>query len=653
MIAAIICTIALQPAPVSYEIAAKRLPVVLSELEAKLQRKLTADAAFKNEVLVIRTRNIPADDLLERIADAAVGKWELEKGTLTLRPDQDRRWVEEDRRSQLRLLRVQALLDRLRAESQTPFDRPYLEEAARVRADINSQTHKAYLKSPNARLLSRILLEIGAQKLVTIEPGQRVVFSSHPNRRQIAFPDRERIWSAFLSESAEYDRAKEAINSLNLDSAYSSKERKGTDPALPRKLEKVLFAFGDLAGPYASATVITQYNKDVYHGYIPLVPALPVPTHSAPLEPLASVELATETRELGAIRGGLGMKGYERAKPRSALWRALRNPELIDPLTFGSEAILAIASAKNKNLVGLLPDSIFGEIWNDKPTLRSCEVQVRQHCKWKGTGDWLVLTPLTPVEARMHRDDRAAIGKMVRSPRIDFVARGEFLLKSYPYQACLGGRVAACLNKDLTSTSFATEGPLLRFFAALSPRQRQSGKVPVKSLTPSQRILLERLVLDRPWNFFDFREGAPLIYDPTEIFPNGITDDKVLEISDLSQPSVQALGSNPPFSDEVVSENLRFVALEIFWAQNPQFSHRQSDRERLVTFEPKIRRDLKIKLAIQEGKQLIFDVSDFESVGPPGKATELPKPHSDIVAAELAKIQQQAAAGNPPRRPGG
>lgn len=238
---------------ISYQTTAKRVPVVLQELEARLRRKLSSDAVFKNEVLILRADSVPAQDLLDRIADVATGKWEKDRDRLILRPDAAKRKEQETERMALRVKKVSTLLEKMRKEIEPEFDLGFLEEAVSIRkTDLQNGFFRSARRTPTSRFALRCLISLGAERLAKIEPGDRLVLSTRPTRMQSPIPDREKNLTQYFKEDEVYRLAKAGDRErYSVDSTSGGqRNRKSSNQKLELIVENFEISVGDLVvGP--------------------------------------------------------------------------------------------------------------------------------------------------------------------------------------------------------------------------------------------------------------------------------------------------------------------------------------------------------------------------------------------------------------------
>lgn len=109
---------------VSLTVPLDRLDVVLPRVGAAVGETLEAGPAFRDEVLMVRVRGVPKDEILRRIADGVDGRWERKDARLLLVPDAvkaARRKAAERETNRLGIRRARAEIAEAIAEKPTVF----------------------------------------------------------------------------------------------------------------------------------------------------------------------------------------------------------------------------------------------------------------------------------------------------------------------------------------------------------------------------------------------------------------------------------------------------------------------------------------------------------------------------------------------------
>lgn len=192
----------LQSNTITLQIGATSLPALIPRLAEVTGRKLEFAPELKDEVLLIAVKEVPVDELLERVATATSATWsKLKDGKLILtRPkgtedEQRKAWLEE------RVTRLKAMVDQFRANalpkpqpltdqdselilrrmSSTPLQPPFADQAQFA---LMRSLHE---KLPAGRLFARLMGSIDLHKVAEAKPWERVVFCSRPTKAQHPF----------------------------------------------------------------------------------------------------------------------------------------------------------------------------------------------------------------------------------------------------------------------------------------------------------------------------------------------------------------------------------------------------------------------------------------------------------------------------------
>lgn len=193
-------------APVSLEMRACRLSDAMKVLEPKVGMKLNCDGALRDAVVVVSVHEVPAKDLLDRLAIACDGKWTLERtGEMTLNLDKAR--VEAQKATQLKVRtdRIAGALRRMKdkLEKAGPYDDASIrrligkftafdEEANSTDPKERSNSYELFrgMKGdmPGHRALERIAVNLDPEFLARLPEGESVL-SNRPTRMEFPIPD--------------------------------------------------------------------------------------------------------------------------------------------------------------------------------------------------------------------------------------------------------------------------------------------------------------------------------------------------------------------------------------------------------------------------------------------------------------------------------
>ncbi|RYF46491.1 MAG: hypothetical protein EOO39_49685, partial [Cytophagaceae bacterium] len=266
----------------------------------------------------------------------------------------------------------------------------------------------------------------------------------------------------------------------------------------------------------------------------------------------------------------VAIEGWHGDKPRltAGALRLLAAPEQYEPLGMVlSDGYLALARAKNRNLIAVLPDCIQDEFFLD-----DCETldDVRNLPSYEPTmhiadrNGWLVVTPPFPSEARLSYGDRATLGRVVRrivqrsSYRAEDIA--EFAANSGDDSANhfgIGYLRSVCKGDGVWWGNWT----LLALYGALTTDQQKAllagHALPYKNLTQRQRRFAERVVLGPLYNCTGTGSppvpgASPEIYgEPTECNPRGLPDGGKIRASRTRQYAVLFRGPGKTEEEQV------------------------------------------------------------------------------------------------------
>lgn len=688
MLALVATTFMLTHQVVDFERKAARVPIVLEELAAKTGRRLACDGVFDNEVVVIRAIGVEPQRLLDRLAQATAGKWEVRSGRETLIPDLDRRAREESSRIATREKTIQQALDRLAEELAAPYDAKRLDAVREFFEQENSGAdYRLYAQNermgPLTRACARAAIALGAKRLTQAERGKRFVFSLAPNRLQEQWTTPAGFWDTLRHEwdvlqqttSGWSDRA---VAHLRPSTVRVEGGAETTD------LGAIGAAWLSISDPLQSRTIspieLTIVSPDgriersgslrfnSLSASTPAPPASEAPNVELPLDPRTSEFVEAMKESYRQVRTGIP-KG-------SPLYRHLIDPLAHDPLELGSEIYIGFAKARGLNLVANLNDNSFYRATAQRTaplTARLFESSNRPFFAWTEDAGWLVLSPSQPSEARRNRDDRKALARLFQGidqdGRVDLDERAQYLL-SRPYAASssFGPAIGCLLDASLDRNSFATGEDAQRVWATLTPTQKRTGKLLFGQLDAKGRAFAERAIYcdrqagrasytsiyaDAPFGVDEwyqaeaFNRGSER--EPTRLFPNGIPLDAPITLLERAQLDILQFQGE---SDHMTygSEPIYSVASNIFFSRHPDLvtgdvgALRFPDR-----FVPIAKRLAGIRLELPGGYAWLAAFADRRQLSGRVAYADLPAEFKAAIEVQLQKLEKQLADGNPPR----
>ncbi len=518
------------PSEVTLSGAVARVPEMLRKIEERTGASLTSSPAMANEVLLVRVRDVPLQDLLKRIAQATSGKWvslgEASPARLELRPDEEVRRREEAEERAGTVAEIREAVVRELGESSPPLDETSaLQAVMRFQRDWRPRQggSEGRTRMPeavwrrhrsltfNSRSLWPVVQTVGEETLASLPVGQRWEFSVHPRGRERSMGARGTEALARIASDREV--LTEALRRLG-DEALSAELGFITPAAVPTTPERLHLRVTrprrEVMGLFLDTWNSTNVHYSSFLNPLRIRPEerdLGVP--SKPPWEDARLEFSPTTRMLAA-----------HAKPAGGQYIP-PDPAPREPLADGvGEGLLAIAERLDRDVVACLPDSAYLPVLKlaqDGGTTslgRFARVLGAHVAADNHDGGILLLRPRYCGEMRQDRLDRAALDRLLTALRKSRDARLRDL-GSYaavqPDGALPTGidwvwlRANGFLTWDSALASLASpatpevycpfEGrDALRFYAALSAAQLRhlegGGWISYSSLSPRAREAL-------------------------------------------------------------------------------------------------------------------------------------------------------------------
>lgn len=411
---------ALVLSPIQVEVPATVAPLgrLLPNLGKRLGIELAADPSVKDDVVAVATPPISSEAILAEIAEAANASWEVRGQKRLLIRSRRQELEDEAEDAGLRAAWIRRVI------SKTPIQTPFTDASAEALADYrfdykskaaNAQSSFAQLdvmnaRSPLGRFTRRLVEAIGANELASLPQGQRLVFSTRPNRVQRPMPlkNLESLVATFRTEQNRYVKAVEAKGDPGMQGQFLS----GFDfvqpvPSNPAKINLVidnrnpyqlfiLLTFQDANG---TVTLSTQgaLNRDAFE-------TPPIIDPRSPRIPLSEASLL----RLKVARTTEVITDQER--------RPFQDLVANEPLEFvHADALQAWSRAVKKPMFALLPDSAIG--WtsrNPNITISSYRAALSRSTSIREERNRVILRPLEPATARQTRANRTALTAYIR-----------------------------------------------------------------------------------------------------------------------------------------------------------------------------------------------------------------------------------------------
>ena len=665
---AFIIALGLRAPTVSYATPAIRMDRFAVEFSASSGIALSVSPNLKNDVICVRFNDVPVRTALERIASTMY---------CTVRPQGDSFMLvrtSEDLREMTKVdkanfanaiaLAQSEMREELRKALATPKPQKSGIEYVAVDSLVGGN-------GPVAQVLRQFICSISPRDLASIEPGDRIVWSTSPNSLQIAF---DRTAAPILDSLNEvrnrWKKSKTATNGPDLDD----------------------YAFGEFgnpkAGPVSKVIVSAKRNFMSHSLSFSLLAADDKGKVAAQFQEefVAKIAKAPDSKSTvdrsGAIAPSpddveLSQFGDEpppssKRKPISAsLRQKLLNSVAIEPLgLLASPVFSAYSVATKQNLVANLGDATMTWPENEANPITAAKlwnaIYDNENVRTSESDGWIVAKPTFPGEMVRSRCDRKVLQEFVRSSdrHRTLDERAHFAL-SLPSG---GGNELSWMVNTILSPNDAIDGEggfALRLYGRLDESQRKamrSGGVLFRNLTLSQQQEVVNAVYrtqDYTVQWFPGAQRGPnavlvenpyesLMREPTEALPGGVPPDAQITMEGSTQAVVR-----PKFStlDEIDFDLTGMepysVAWKMFTDANPNIFGEPGDHPKVADFSVVQHTDKQvISFHIQHQANLMsemtFTDSDFFSAKWL-KWSEIPEDFRKEVESHLAEFKRDYA----------
>lgn len=176
--------------PVSFSAPAGTIYKLLPEISKSIGVPLKAKGLVQYDQLFIRVKDVPGDALLENIAKAARGVWTVDaENVRTLVRDPKVIRDLQKKKSATRIKGLSEYVKRVAAGKSPSFD--YDEEGEKKESKPQSRQI----------ILANVISTVGVNNFISLEPGTRVVYSSHPTAMQLPMSFKQEWIVSLLAEN--------------------------------------------------------------------------------------------------------------------------------------------------------------------------------------------------------------------------------------------------------------------------------------------------------------------------------------------------------------------------------------------------------------------------------------------------------------------
>lgn len=597
--------------------------------------ELTAQRALGKEIVVLHVNDADFEDVKKRLAKVIFGHWEAtEKGFRLVRSDADTKEVREAKYKK-QLEAIQKGLKRAAEDLQKagPLTEAKVADLLQKEKEMYEKyqenggdediaegpgfAYNPYERDPGNRLVAKILLSIGAERLAAL--NGKGIFATRANHLQIPLNIDPSLLRAFNDETVSLAKAYKKVYPPDAESGQDdwSFTGFGRNGPLDQPPSKMILKFTENGQEAFQASLMMYGSKGENIGSASLTigneaydgsddeegdgeePEKPASGE----EPLKVSPLAAE---LALVIDNL----YDNAMlaPSRELAAKLLVPEKLEPLSLlASEVLHALADRKKENLIACLPDDTIDEIGpmgGEALTPTAVMEDLSEYstsCEEKD--GWIMIAPNDPLHSVANRADRKALGRLMKATQdgtgIKLDDYAGFALESgnpeEPYLASIQLRMLLESSGGMTGGDWTT----LKFYGSLTTGQKaallKGGKIVLANLSGDQREWLTSMLLEQSGGPRYFYNGsrtmteAPgvnissvipempdrdssvsaLASEPTEFLSNGLPLGGWIEITVESNEGldVKSVGSST-FTGGYIGS----LAMNLFSAKHPEFA---------------------------------------------------------------------------------
>jgi hypothetical protein len=535
---------------VTFSAPAARASVLLKRLGEQTGIPLETSPQTKDEVLLLRVKDVPLKEILDRIAQVADADWKPEGGGFRLtrpsekanaaaRAELDERMASIERGLRGALERQAKLPAWTDAEAERLAENHRAQREAIGRGEgavrLPATSAASAESAPGTRVLVSLVGAIGAKALATIGPNERRVYALNPTRMQRALPaNSARLLQTFVQQQKQYadaygKRQNDNDGSVMIISSMGGPEMGSGDPSLGIGQALLIFTRNG-ERLRVSMTVADTRGESIANSSwtVPISGGVPTKVGDEPVIELSPVGAEFAKLVGSTVNGGpIGTRQMvvrmitteggptvsfdsTNSEPPVPISEELRTrllrPEEYDPQTLiVGEALSKAAEQTGKNLIASLPDSAiiplarrFATEKVTAPTLLG-SMGFAAGLRVTPSDAWIQVAPRYPVTARYERIDRPALGRLARILQDRGFARLNDLAALAVAQAKpvspadFDGNALRLINAGAAQSAVATLGDVntLRLYASLTPAQQSilanGGSIPFAQLTGPQR----------------------------------------------------------------------------------------------------------------------------------------------------------------------
>jgi hypothetical protein len=594
---------------------------VIADLSIATKVKMRAAPTVGGDVLYLNLKGVPLNEAMKRIAGTLHAEWRKEGETYILDRPLSLQLADERTEAKLKAARLKKGIDQLveRYRKQAPWSDETARRLVKTYLDaqhdyFDNKNNDSGPGGPAAKLQAMASEQPGGRALVQILSlmtqaqlermcGQtRAVFSTRPNRMQVAMPNgADAAIQQLIKEMRMLDRAmKDAEGNRDrgrifVSGSISPMEFEPGSTGVPAITILRAGAGFEAGSTYVQMTVADANGESITHATvdIPLPASETAATFTAgPDEkPIILSDIATRYSRVMKSAGSslsTSMMGGGPGQPElivvnqdpstvvpatQDLLEQILNPDKYEPMRLApTEGLDAVADQLGKSIVAYIPDTALLTINNAlvgdkvKPSDFLSQLQSKAAVAATVDGDWIQIEPTGPASSRRQQVNRAALAKalnlLVKQGYLSLEDLGVYASQQLTSPAYSRWDRAAysVINPSSADQYFGYQNPwwLLRLYGTLSSAQRQvllgGQQLPIANLTAAQHEMLATEVFRSGYGVKIQRENEPqrvgagmwypgLFEEVTYALPNGLTREGYIQVKTTLEPAVQTLSS--------------------------------------------------------------------------------------------------------------
>lgn len=599
---------------VTYRHAAAPVRVILEELSAATKVPLGAAANLNNEILLVSVKDLPLKELLDKIAEAAAGEWTVEGAKTYLTRSSARLKAEDAIEYQNKLAAIQKLLAERKGVSDL-LEVDTVERALKRRKQLESQTQQNFDRNaweqisqidqgtPGRRALIRIVQSLDPKALAAMVTGDRVVYSTSPNRMQKSMPGNSAALFADLRKDTDvWNQAAARLPASEERSVFVDEDAHRFDKPFVAPPAKALLIVQsadegiDTATNLSLKLIVTDQEGTILFSSSDTLRSL---NFSGMQSAIAEGEkrgaehklsLSASAKDLAEqFSYAIGRRSSSGKRPEiGPEWKQrILHPERNEPLsTLASEVVFNIVDAEGGQTVMSLPDlyflltvALFAAPDVNVTTVAGALAALNS---FGGTSTgvkngWFAINPARPASMRQQRSNRLAISDYLtqadREGRVTLRNRAAYALKQESPAMIDLGMVSAILlfPEEEEAMGIWQERDWLKLLGTVGSGQLQQllsrdGRLAVSNMSPQQLGIVQKIIYgaksgygpnygliveDENGNSIEAPGlfgpgGRTLRTEPTEALPSGVPRDAYLTITSNTREVVFCSSSSSP-----------------------------------------------------------------------------------------------------------